>query len=178
MALMTFIVVVVGQRFAGPRVKSKFRPSGNWFANMQGGGVGDGEVSALDTVIPSEDFEQSDQPYDDNFSFQDFYVEDFEPGGGESETKEGKFPRMASRKVDTFQNICPYINTTVFPGIQNPEFEYVPSHYQKITCAYPYQQHSRFAHDQRKNHVCHSDRGFNCVQMTSSIFLLKRRKVI
>lgn len=171
MIIMTFIGVVVGQRFAGQRIKSKFRPSGDWFANMQGSA----DSPSIDTI--SSDLMQNDQPFDDSsLAFQDFFVDDYEPF--EMEEKEGKLPRAAGKKVEIFQNICPYINTTVFPGLDDPEFEYIPSHYQKITCAYPYQQHSRLTNDQKKNHVCHSDRGFNCVQLTSSIFLLKRRRVI
>lgn len=160
---MTFIGIVIGQRFAGKRINSKFRPSGDWFEGMRG------------DSLPN-DFEQSDQPQEDNIAFQDFFVEDFEPIV-ETEVREGKFPRTANRKVEVFQNICPYINKTIVPSDTDPEFEYIPKVYQEIVCSYPYQQQSRLSFDQKKNFVCHSDRGFNCVQLTSSIFLLKRRRV-
>lgn len=161
---MTFIGIAIGQRFAGgKRINSKFRPSGDWFEGMQG------------SSLPNE-FEQSDQPQEeDNIAFQDFFVEDYEPV--QTEVREGKFPRTAAKKVEVFQNICPYINKTIVPSDTDPEYEYVPTFYREIVCSYPYQQQSRLMFDQKKNYVCHSDRGFNCVQLTSSIFLLKRRLV-
>lgn len=162
---MTLIGIVIGQRFAGKRINSKFRPNAEWFEEMQG------------SSLPS-DFEQSDQPpQEDDIAFRDFFVEDFEPM--ETEVREGKFPRgtAVAKKVEVFQNICPYINKTIVPSDTDPDYEFIPHVYQEIVCAYPYQQQSRLMFDQKKNFVCHSDRGFNCVQLTSSIFLLKRRHV-
>lgn len=118
----------------------------------------------------SNNFEQSDQPVEENGSFQDFFVENFEPVD-ELEVKEGKFPRLISKQPVTFQNLCPYQNRTVHSRDFDPGYEYVPSVYQEIRCAYPYHS-SRFDH--KKNRVCHAVHNFNCVQLYTSVFLLKR----
>lgn len=131
--------------------KSKFRPNPDWFAKMN-----------------PEDLMLSDQPGpEDSGSFQDFLIDNFDPI--EVDVKEGKIPRYVPRQPIIFQNLCPYQNRTIHTS--DPNYEYVPSTYQEITCAYPYHS-SRFDH--RKNRVCHAIHNFNCVQLYTSIFLLKR----
>lgn len=142
------------EKFSSP-MKSKFRPNTEWFANMQ-------------NQFPDE-MMQSDQPAEDAGSFQDFLIDNFEPV--EIEVNEGKYPRYVPKQPVIFQNLCPYQNRTIHSRDFDPLYDYVPSTYQEIRCAYPYHS-SRFDH--RKNRVCHAVHNFNCVQHYTSIFLLKR----
>jgi hypothetical protein len=105
-------ITLAQQRFIGHKVKSKFRPSVDWFANMRGQSTSD------DSQANSEI--QSDQPIEENF--QDFYV-DYEPDEGES--KEGKVVRTISKQTETFQNICPYFNRSIISSESDPDHEFV-----------------------------------------------------
>ena len=120
-ALAVVISVAVGQRFTDQRPKLKFRPSSEWFANMQ---------PQMDQS-PSY-FEQSDQPQASESLFQDLYVEDYEPEGDSQFSGGPKFARHPSMEPPVFQSLCPTTRTDVF--LTDPYYEFRPNSYVEVKC--------------------------------------------
>lgn len=121
--VFTTICVTHGQKFAEQRTKQKFRPSSEWFINMQ---------------PPLEQnpnyFEQSDQPAPDpSNEFLDLYVEDYEPDGDSQFTGGSKFARHPAMEAPVFQPLCPTSRTDVFLNTDSA-YEYRPSSYVEVKC--------------------------------------------
>lgn len=157
LVIVTGISVVIGQKFTEQRAKLKFRPPGEWFANMQ---------PSMDQS-PSY-FEQSDQPVSDS-KFTDLYVEDFDPEGDSQFSGGSKFARHPSQDPPVFQSLCPTKRTDIFLNTDS-DYEYRPSSYVEVKCSHPFGRNA-ILHQQNK--VC-GHHGFSCIQLNRTIFLTRR----
>jgi hypothetical protein len=67
----------------------------------------------------------------------------------------------------TFQSVCPTVHTVV--NISNdPVFRYRPAIYEEIRCAHPLEQN-------HKNKICSQRQDSACIQLYTTIFLVKHR---
>jgi hypothetical protein len=119
--IVAIISSVIGQqKFTEQRAKQKFRPSNEWFANMQ---------QAMEQS--PNDYEQNDQPQPES-QFTDFYVEDYEPQADAELVGGNKFVRHPSQAPAVFQSLCPTTNLTVL--LDTESHEYRPSSYIEKRC--------------------------------------------